>query len=334
MSTLIIAEAGVNHNGELDLAIELIDAAQQCGADVVKFQSFDPKSIASQQAGKAAYQKRTTDADENQRSMLAKLALDEAAHLSLIDHAAKKGIAFLSSPFDLPSLALLERLEISPIKIPSGEITNLPLLVAIAQLRRPVILSTGMATLGEIEAALLLLNEHGVPKGGITLLHCTTEYPAPLEEVNLQAMVSMGHTFGLPVGYSDHTAGIAIPIAAVAMGAKVIEKHFTLDNSMPGPDHKASLEPGAFSQMVQGIRDVEIALGDGIKRPTRTELNNRAIARKSLVAARDIAAGEYFSLENLTSKRPGDGISPMRLDEVVGRVASRDYAEDEVIQWG
>ncbi|MEG3640560.1 N-acetylneuraminate synthase [Magnetococcus sp. PR-3] len=331
MSAVIIAEAGVNHNGDLGLALDLVDAAAECGADVVKFQTFDPTCIASRHAGKAAYQKRTTDATENQQSMLERLALSVDAHHQLIARCQQRNITFLSSPFDLPSLALLVELQLSPFKIPSGELTNLPLLRAIGATKEPVILSTGMATLGEVEAAIAALRLSGTPDDGITLLHCTTEYPAPLDEVNLSAMTTMGRAFGLPFGYSDHTQGIAIPIAAVALGAVVIEKHFTLDNALPGPDHKASLEPGPFKAMVAGIQDVALAMGDGIKRPTLSELANKPIARKSIVAACAIAVGESFTAVNLTTKRPGDGLDPMLWDQVMGRVADRDYAMDEAI---
>ncbi|ABK43087.1 N-acetylneuraminate synthase [Magnetococcus marinus MC-1] len=332
MATLVIAEAGVNHNGSLSMALELVDAAAHCGADVVKFQSFDPQQIASRHAGKAAYQKRTTDATESQQAMLARLALSVEDHHQLLQRCQQRGIGFLSSPFDLPSLALLVGLGCRPFKIPSGEITNLPLLRGIGATGEAVLLSTGMATLGEVEAAINVLVMAGTPRAQITLLHCTTEYPAPLQEVNLRAMLSMGQSFALPYGYSDHTEGIAIAIAAAALGATVIEKHFTLDRQLPGPDHKASLEPAALGEMVQGIRQVEQAMGDGIKRPTPTELANRPIARKSIVARCAIRAGEPLTAENLTTKRPGDGLSPMYWDELVGRPAQRDYAEDDPIE--
>lgn len=352
--TYIIAEAGVNHNGSLDLALELVDAAARAGADAVKFQTFKAANIASAGAGKAEYQKRTTDGEENQLAMLKRLELDEAAHLVLMGRCRERGIEFLSTPFDLESLDLLLKLGVSRLKVPSGEITNGPLLLAVGASGLPVILSTGMADPGDIRAALgvLALGMTGGTDPGeaafgralasqagqkaladrVVLLHCTTEYPAPLQDVNLRAMAAMRQEFGLPVGYSDHTQGLAVPTAAAALGACLIEKHFTLDRGLPGPDHKASLEPGELADMVAAVRAVELALGSPAKVPAPSELKNRPIARKSLVAARAIARGQVFTPENLTVKRPGTGISPLRYWEFLGRTAERNYAADEVIR--
>jgi N-acetylneuraminate synthase len=331
--TLVIAEAGVNHNGDLQLAFQLVEAAAQAGADVVKFQTFQAQELATEQADKAAYQKETTGEAENQLAMLQKLELTSEQHLQLIDHCRACGIDFLSTAFDPVSIDLLASLKLKCWKIPSGEITNLPYLRKVGSLKQPVILSTGMAHLGEIEAAIDVLEQAGTTRNQITVLHCTTEYPAPLDEVNLRAMQTIAQSFGVAVGYSDHTEGIAVPIAAAAMGATVIEKHLTLDRTMEGPDHRASLEPDQFASMVQGIRAIERALGDGIKRPTASELENLPIVRKSLVAAREIHVGETFSAENITTKRPGTGILPMHWDALIGRNASRSYAPDELIEW-
>lgn len=331
--TLVIAEAGVNHNGDLQLAFRLVEAAAQAGADVVKFQTFQAQRLATDQASKASYQKETAGKVEGQLVMLQKLELTPQQHLQLIDHCRACGIEFLSTAFDHISIDLLASLNLKCWKIPSGEITNLPYLRKIGSLKRPVILSTGMANLGEIEAAIDVLEHAGTSRDQITLLHCTTEYPAPLDEVNLRAMQTISHAFGVAVGYSDHTDGIAVPIAAVAMGATVIEKHLTLDCSMEGPDHRASLEPDQFAAMVQGIRAIERALGDGIKRPTASERANMPIVRKSIVAARAIQAGEPFSAENITAKRPGTGISPMHWDALIGRTALRAFSPDELIKW-
>ncbi|HEX5329457.1 N-acetylneuraminate synthase [Sulfuricurvum sp.] len=331
MSIFIIAEAGVNHNGSLEIAKALIDVAAQSGADAVKFQTFKADKLVSKTAQKASYQKQTTDADESQYAMIKKLELDERAHHELIDYCAQKNILFLSTPFDHESIDLLADLGMEIFKIPSGEITNLPYLRHIGSLQKEVILSTGMATLDEIDAALHVLNTAGTAKERITVLHATTEYPCPMDEVNLRAMQTIRDTFDIRVGYSDHTRGIEIPIAAAAMGASVIEKHFTLDREMEGPDHKASLEPDELIAMVRSIRNIEKALGDGIKRPSPSELKNIPIARKSIVASRAIAEGERLSEENITIKRPGNGISPMRYDEIIGAVASKNYDEDEAI---
>jgi len=333
MKTLIIAEAGVNHNGSLELAKQLVASAAAAGADLVKFQSFLTSKIITRHAPKAQYQKDTTGTEESQYEMIRKLELSRADHTALIEECRRHGIGFFSTAFDPESFDMLSELGcLNLIKIPSGELTNLPLLRYMTRLGKPVLLSTGMANLGEIEAAIEVIEAEGTPRNLITILHCTTEYPTPMEDVNLRAMVSMKQAFGVQVGYSDHTPGIEIPIAAVALGATVIEKHFTLDRNLPGPDHKASLEPHELRAMVDGIRNIKRALGDGIKRPSSSELKNKPIARKSVVASRDIKVGELFSTENLGTKRPGTGISPMRWDEVIGRHAPRDFATDELIE--
>jgi len=331
--TLVIAEAGVNHNGDLDLAFQLVEAAAQVGADVVKFQTFCPEDLATDQANKAEYQKRSIGETENQLSMLKKLQLTTEQHYQLIDHCKSCRIEFLSTAFDPKSIDLLSCMDLKRWKIPSGEITNLPYLRKIASMKKPIILSTGMATLGEIEAAINLLEKEGVFRNQITVLHCTTEYPAPFNEVNLLAMKNLSSAFGVKVGYSDHTDGIAVSIAAVAMGAVVIEKHLTLDRKMEGPDHKASLDKQQFGDMVQGIRAIEQALGDGIKRPTMSELANLPVARKSIVASRAIKAGEQYSVDNITTKRPGNGLSPMLWDSLLATRASRNFAPNEQIEW-
>ncbi|MFA6412699.1 MAG: N-acetylneuraminate synthase [Syntrophales bacterium] len=330
--TFIIAEAGVNHNGSLEMAFQLIDVAVAAGADAVKFQTFTAEKIIAADAPKAGYQKETTGSDESQLEMVKKLELDETAHVRLQQHCRHKGIQFLSAPFDLESIDLLNRLGLEIFKIPSGEITNLPYLRKLGALGKRLILSTGMANLGDIEAALGILAESGTPLENITVLHCNTEYPTPFEDVNLSAMLTIGNAFpGISAGYSDHTSGIEVPIAAVAMGATVIEKHFTLDRNLTGPDHKASLVPDELKAMVQAIRNIEKALGDGIKRPSPSEVKNKAIARKSLVAINPIKTGELFSSDNITAKRPGTGISPMRWDEVLGQAAQKDYEKDDLI---
>ena len=329
--TFIIAEAGVNHNGSLELAKKLIDLAAEAGADAVKFQTFKAEKVISRYAQKAEYQKQATDASESQLDMVRKLELDEGAHKELFDYCRSKGIMFLSSPFDLDSIDLLNKLGLEIFKIPSGEITNLPYLRKIGGLKKKVILSTGMADLGEIEDALDILVAAGTPLYKITVLHCNTEYPTPVEDVNLRAMQTIARGFGVRVGYSDHTLGIEVPIAAVAMGATVIEKHFTLDKNMEGPDHRASLEPDELKEMVEAIRNIERALGNGIKKPSPSELKNKSAVRKSIVAARAIQRGEVFTEENLTVKRPGNGIGPMRWDEVIGRKAGKDHKTDEII---
>jgi len=331
MSVLIIAEAGVNHNGDVELAKRLIDVAADAGADLVKFQTFSAERLATQGAPKADYQKQTTDQAESQFAMLKQLELSTEMHGVLIAHCQQRKIGFFSTGFDIQSLDYLASLGAERFKIPSGEITNLPYLRHVGGFGKPVILSTGMANLGEIEAALEVLEAAGTPRTQITVLHCNTEYPTPMQDVNLRAMCSIRDAFGVAVGYSDHTAGIEVPIAAVALGATVIEKHLTLDRNLLGPDHKASLEPDEFAAMVRAIRNIEQAMGHGIKRPSPSEAKNKPIARKSLVAARPIHAGESFTPDNVTSKRPGTGISPMRWDEVMGRVAVRDFMADELI---
>jgi N-acetylneuraminate synthase len=327
----IIAEAGVNHNGSLDLALKLIEAAKGTGADAIKFQSFRANLLASKSARKAAYQERTTSATESQLQMLQSLELDVVAHRKLIDHCGKIGIQFLSSPFDIESADMLDDLKVPLFKIPSGEITNLPFLGHLARKGKPLILSTGMSTLSEVEEAVSTIKASSTSQ--LTLLHCVTEYPAPYSEVNLRAMQTLKTTFGLPVGYSDHTPGIEISVAAVALGAEVIEKHFTLDRSLPGPDHRASLEPDEFRQMVSAIRNTEAALGSGIKTPAACEIPNISIARKSVVAARTLDSGHILTAADLTIKRPGHGLAPKLLPELIGRTLRQSVAEDEVIEW-
>ena len=329
--TFIIAEAGVNHNGSLELAYQLIDAAKKSGADAVKFQTFKADSVVSKSAAKAEYQKKTTDADESQYDMIKKLELSISNHHSLINYCKKQRIQFLSSPFDLESIHLLAEMGLNIFKIPSGEITNLPYLREIGKLKKEVILSTGMADINEISDAIKVITESGTAIENLTVLHCNTEYPTPFEDVNLNAMLTIKTAFNVKVGYSDHTNGIEIPVAAVALGAEIIEKHFTLDKNMEGPDHKASLEPDELKRMVNAIRNIEKAMGNGVKRPSSSEEKNKSISRKSLVAARPIKKGERFSADNVTTKRPGTGISPMRWDEVVGRVAQINYKEDDMI---
>lgn len=327
----IIAEAGVNHNGSTELAKKLIDAASVAGADAVKFQTFKAEKLVSKNAQKAEYQKQTTDKAESQFDMIKKLELDEATHHELMAYCKSKNIMFLSTPFDHDSIELLNALGLEIFKIPSGEITNLPYLRHIGKLNKKVILSTGMTDIGEIEDALDILIDAGTKKENITVLHANTMYPTPMEDVNLKAMVTIGKTFDIAYGYSDHTLGIEVDIAAVAMGASCIEKHFTLDCAMEGPDHKASLEPDELKAMVQAIRNIEIALGSSVKKPSKSEMPNMQIARKSIVADKPIKKGELFTQDNLAVKRPGNGISPMRWDEVIGTFATKDYQEDEMI---
>lgn len=327
----IIAEAGVNHNGSLDLAKQLIDAAAAAGADAVKFQTFQADKLVSKEAPKAGYQLQTTGGGETQHQMLKRLELDPIAHRELMEHCQQAGILFLSTPFDLESVDLLRNLGMKLFKIPSGEITNLPYLRKVGRLSQKVILSTGMADFNEVENALDALIRAGTPKDKITVLHCTTEYPAPIAEVNLRAMVSMREKLQIQIGYSDHTQGIAIPIAATALGARVIEKHFTLDRTLPGPDHQASLEPDELKAMVAAIRAVEQALGEGVKQVSPCETGNRLLVRKSIVAAENIARGEIFTETNLTVKRPGDGLSPMLWDKVLGTAATKPYVAGEKI---
>ena len=333
MKTIIIAEAGVNHNGDIDLAKKLVVEAAAAGADLVKFQTFLANKIVSSTAPKAEYQKRTTDSGESQFEMIQKLELSRESHEVLIEECRRQGIGFFSTAFDPESFDMLLDLGcVDLIKIPSGEITNLPLLRYMTRLGKPVLLSTGMANLGEVEAAIQVIEAAGTPHHLITILHCTAEYPTPMEDVNLRAMVSMKQAFGVAVGYSDHTPGTEVAIAAAALGATVIEKHFTLDRNLPGPDHKASLEPHELKAMVNAIRNIEVALGDGIKQASRSELKNKPIARKSIVARREINAGEFFSEDNLAAKRPGTGISPMFWDEIIGKIARRNFAVDELIE--
>lgn len=330
--TLIIAEAGVNHNGDLELARQLVDVAAQAGADLVKFQTFNADRLVTRTARKADYQAHAMKTDESQHEMLRRLELSAEVHQELIAHCTLRNIGFFSTGFDIESLNLLLSLGQNHFKIPSGELTNLPYLRYIGQLGKEVILSTGMATMGEIEAAIDVIEQAGTPRASISVLHCATEYPTPMAEVNLRAMLTIRDAFGVAAGYSDHTSGIEVAIAAVALGATVIEKHFTLDRNLPGPDHKASLEPGELKAMVAAIRNIEQALGDGIKRPSASEAKNKPIARKSIVAAHAIRAGEAFSESNLAIKRPGTGLSPMRWDEVLGRKAPRDFVVDELIE--
>ncbi|WPZ23581.1 N-acetylneuraminate synthase (plasmid) [Sulfitobacter faviae] len=353
--TLIIAEAGVNHNGDLGLALKLVDKAAEAGADYVKFQTFKATKLASAGAKKASYQIRTTDAAESQLAMLQRLELSVADHQTIMARCAEKGVRFLSTPFDIDSLALLtETFALSEFKLGSGELTNAPLLLAAGKSGRKIILSTGMGSLAEVEEALGVLAfamcREAEPKGRtdfaevlldpavwpvlaerVTLLHCTTEYPAAVEDTNLRAMETLRRAFGVKVGYSDHTIGEAVSIAAVALGASVLEKHFTLDRNLPGPDHAASLEPDELASLVNGVRVVERALGTGIKQPGAAEVANRAVARKSLLAARDLPEGHILSLEDISVKRPGDGISPMALWDMVGKVATRAIAEGEAL---
>jgi len=348
----IIAEAGVNHNGSIELAKKLVDAAADAGADAVKFQTFKAEKLVSKNTQKAAYQKENTDPSESQFDMIKKLELSDADHRVLIEYANSRKIEFLSTPFDLESLDLLSNtFKLSTIKLPSGDITNAPLLLEAARTNKQLILSTGMCTLEDIKEALGVLafglTSQGEPsrelfktafkssegqkklKENVTLLHCTTEYPAPLQDVNLHSMNTLKKNFDLRIGYSDHTKGIVVPIAAVALGAMVIEKHFTLDKTLPGPDHKASLEPEELKQMVCAIREVELSLGSSVKQPAPSEIKNISIARKSLVAAKNIQKGERFTKENLTTKRPGDGINPIYYWDLLGTVADKNYEKDQ-----
>lgn len=328
----IIAEAGVNHNGNIELAKKLIDIAKDSGADAVKFQTAKAENVISKFAQKAQYQiENTNNAQESQLEMVKKLVLQDQDWPILLDYCHQKNIMFLSTPFDFESIDLLNRLGLEIFKIPSGEIDNLPYLRKIGKLNKKIILSTGMSNLGEIETAVSILTESGTKKENITILHCNTEYPTPMQDVNLKAMQTIADALKLPVGYSDHTEGITIPIAAVAMGACVIEKHFTLDKNMEGPDHKASLEPHELKAMVKAIRDLEIALGDGIKQLSKSESKNKPIARKSIVANRPIKKGEVLDEENLYVKRPANGLSPMEWDNVIGKIAIKDFDEDECI---
>lgn len=327
----IIAEAGVNHNGDISLARRMIDIAAEACADAIKFQTFKAEQVISRFAPKADYQKKTTARAQSQLDMVRPFEFNLAQHRILADYCKKRGILFLSAPFDLGSVDLLNTLGLNIFKIPSGEITSLPLLRKIGNLKKKVILSTGMADCAEIAAALRVLVGSGTAKRNITLLHCNTEYPTPYADVNLLAMQTIGRKFGVTVGYSDHTPGIEVPLAAVALGARVIEKHFTLDKNMPGPDQQASLDPLELKAMVASIRNVEVALGCPIKKASPSEIKNKVIARKSIIAARNIRKGEMLTVDNITFKRPGSGISPMRWDRVIGTKAKRDFNEDELI---
>lgn len=330
MSILIIAEAGVNHNGDVKTAIKLIESAAIAGADIVKFQTFKPEALVSKFAQKAAYQKEVTSKNESQLEMIRRLTLPEVSYPLLVRCCEDNGVAFLSTPFDLESVDFLNGINQPFWKVPSGEITNLPLLIKMASTGKQVLLSSGMSTLEEIEAAVNILKGSG--SGEVIVLHCTTEYPAPLEDVNLCAMDTIRQKLGLRVGYSDHTIGIEVAIAAAALGAVVIEKHFTLDKTMEGPDHKASLVPEELGAMIKSIRNVEVALGSKVKAPTASERKNMTVARKSVVASRCIKQGELLTQENITIKRPGCGVSPMRWFEVLGTKAIRDFEEDELIE--
>lgn len=330
MKTYIIAEAGVNHNGSIEIAKKMVDSAKKSGADCIKFQTFISENIVSKNAVKAEYQKQHTYSDENQLDMLKKLELTFNEFVELSEYCKLKEIEFLSTGFDFDSIDFLNSLGMKKWKIPSGDITNLPYLIKIAELNKPVILSTGMCTMEDITAAINLLKRNG--SGEITVLHCTTEYPTPYEDVNLTAMNTIKNEFDMPVGYSDHTKGIEIPIAAVALGATVIEKHFTLDVNMEGPDHKASLEPDELKAMVTAIRNIETAMGTGVKKPAESEKKNMAIARKSIIANCIIKKGEIFTEENLTVKRPGNGLSPMEWFEIIGKPAIRKFEKDELIE--
>ena len=330
--TIIIAEAGVNHNGNIDIARRLIDAAADAGVDYVKFQTFKTENLVSATAPTAEYQKTATN-ETSQFAMLKRLELSEAQHYELIDYCKSKGVKFLSTAFDMESIDLLAKLNLDFWKIPSGEITNYPYLAKIARFGQPIVMSTGMCDFTDIKNALDALIENGANLEDITLLHCNTQYPTPMEDVNLNAMQNIALTYGIKVGYSDHTTGIEVPIAATALGATIIEKHFTLDKTMEGPDHKASLEPHELKAMVTAIRNIEKALGSGEKQTSSSETPNKAIARKSIVAARYISHGETFTEENLTVKRPGNGISPMKWREVIGHTASRDFAPDDLISF-
>ena len=327
----IIAEAGVNHNGSIELAKKLIDVAAEAKADAVKFQTFKTELCVSKNAKKASYQEQTTGKDESQFEMIKKLELNADAHEELIKYCKFKNIMFLSTPFDSDSIELLDGFGLEIFKIPSGEITNLPYLRQIGRLNKKIILSTGMANLGEVEAAINALTQSGTDRKNIALLHANTQYPTPMRDVNLKAMLTMKEAFKLDVGYSDHTLGIEVPIAAAALGASIIEKHFTLDKNMQGPDHRASLEPSELKAMVEAIRNIELALGNGVKKASPSESENINVARKSIVAKTGIKKGEIFSEKNLCAKRPGNGISPMRWDETIGKTAQKDYKQDELI---
>jgi len=331
MSVIVIAEAGVNHNGDIEIAKSLVDVAVDAKADIVKFQTFSAESQVTKNASKAAYQKENTEEGETQYSMLKKLELSIDMHEDLIAYCKSRRIEFMSTGFDIQSIDLLQNLGQRLFKIPSGEITNYSYLKHIGELCKPVILSTGMSNLSEIRSALNILEKNGVPKNLVTVLHCTTSYPVPMIDVNLKAMLTIQKEFDVAVGYSDHTLGIEIPIAAVAIGASIIEKHFTLDRNLYGPDHKSSLEPKELKAMVKAIRNIELALGDGVKQMMPSEKSNREIVRKSLVAIKEIKRGDIFSLDNVAAKRPGNGISPMNWNQIVGKKSKRNYLVDDLI---
>ena len=331
MSTLIIAEAGVNHNGDIELAKTLIDIAASSGADIVKFQSFDAKNLVTASAAKADYQLANTSTDESQLEMLMRLQLSEKQHQILKNHAESQSIEYLSSAFDIQSLRTLMKLGQKRIKVPSGEITNIPYLRFIAKLNTEIMLSTGMCTLAEIGAAIKILETQGLTRRNIKILHCTSDYPARIDEVNLRAMKTIQEFFGVEVGYSDHTEGIEVSIAAVALGATIIEKHFTIDKNLPGPDHQASLEPSELLMLVESIRNIELAMGSETKSPSAAELRNALAVRKSNVALKPIKRGDFYTEENLTTKRPGVGISPMEWDSIIGLRAPKDFEIDELI---
>jgi len=332
MKTIIIAEAGVNHNGSLDIAKRLIESASVAGADMIKFQTFKAGNVVSKDAKQADYQKRNLGNETSQYDMLKDIELSSNDHKALVKHCKKFNIEFFSTAFDMESIILLESIKMPIWKIPSGEITNLPYIKKIGSFGKPVILSTGMATMGEIEAAIGLIEAAGTSRDKITVLHCTTDYPASPDEINLSAMQTIGNAFKVRYGYSDHSEGIEISLAAVAMGASIIEKHFTLDKKMKGPDHKASLEPYEMKQLIDGIRKIERAIGNGIKIPSTGEMKNKNLVRKSIVASRAIRKGEKFSDENITVKRPGDGLSPMIWEHVIGLKAGKSYLKDEKIR--
>ena len=332
MRTIIIAEAGVNHNGDISLAKKLIDIAEEAGADYIKFQTFKANSLVIKKLAKADYQKKMTNVDETQYQMLKKLELSKNDHKILINYCLNKNVKFLSSPFDIDSINYLDSINIPLFKIPSGEITNLPYLKAVGSKNKPIILSTGMSDLNEIKGALDILIESGANKNQITVLHCNTEYPTPFEDVNMNAMLTIKNEFNVDIGYSDHTIGIEISLLAVSLGAKIIEKHFTIDKKMEGPDHAASLNPKELKSMISGIRNIEKAFGRSVKKPSESEISNIPIVRKSIVALKDIPENEIFNSSNITIKRPGNGISPMKWNDVIGKRAKKNFKKDEMIE--
>ena len=334
MRTIIIAEAGVNHNGSVDLAKKLVDAAAEAGADYVKFQTFKAEKIVSKDAVKAAYQIKTTGKEnDSQLDMVRKLELNDKAHHTLIDHCKTRNIRFLSTPFDLESIEFLDKLGLKLFKIPSGEVTNYPHLQKIGGLGKDVVLSTGMANLAEVEEAVDVLIDAGTPRERITVLHCNSEYPTPIEDVNLKAMLTIAAALAVKVGYSDHTLGIEVPIAAVALGARIIEKHFTLDRNMEGPDHQSSLEPDELKKMVNAIRNIEKAMGDGVKEPSPSEQKNLSVVRRSIHLSRNLSAGHVLVKDDLIMKRPGDGIPPKQIERIVGKRVKRDLEEDHKLSF-